>query len=211
MSTSCNPDEFTHTKSETEPKDRHEQDGRPSTQDGVTEGGAAKPAAGGRLHPFQDDAPPLGKLYDVGSGRRLMLYHAGTGTPAVVIEAGAGAFGLDYLNMFELCAKRTTCVLYDRAGSGWSDPEPRSRSAREIVTDLHNALGLAGIEGPYLLNGHCLSRLLVRAFAQHFPDDVVGLVLIDPATESFLLPQEGGEAVVLAMLEKLQPKPAIVT
>lgn len=209
MSTSCNPDECTHTKSETEPKDRHEQDGRASTQDGVTEGGAAKPAAGGRLPPLQDDAPPLGKLYDVGSGRRLMLHHAGTGTPAVVIEAGAGAFGLDYLNMFELCAKRTTCVLYDRAGSGWSDPGPRSRSAREIVTDLHNALGLPGIEGPYLLVGHSLGGLLVRAFAQHFPDDVVGLVLIDPATESFPLPQEGGEAVVLAMLEELRRNPDI--
>ena len=43
-----------------------------------------------------DDAPPLGELYDVGAGRRLMLHHVGTGTPAVVIEAGAGSFGLDY-------------------------------------------------------------------------------------------------------------------
>ena len=92
MSTSFHPDEFTHTRSE-------------------TESGPAKPTMGGVPHPVQDDAPPLGELYDVGGGRRLMLYHAGTGTPAVVIEAGAGAFGLDYLNMFELCAKRTTCVL----------------------------------------------------------------------------------------------------
>ncbi len=103
MSTSFHPDEFTHTKSETEPKEPREQDDHANAQ---------------------DDAPPLGKRYAGGLGRRLMLHHAGTGTPAVVIEAGAGAFGLDYLNLFELCAKRTTCVLYDRAGSGWSDPVP---------------------------------------------------------------------------------------
>ncbi|GHO93412.1 hypothetical protein KSF_034600 [Reticulibacter mediterranei] len=188
MSTSLNPDDITHTKSETEPKELLEQDGYANVQ---------------------DDVPPLGKLYDVGGGRRLMLHHAGTGTPAVVIEAGAGAFGLDYLNMFELCAKRTTCVLYDRAGSGWSDSGPGERSAREIVTDLHNALGKALIEGPYLLVGHSLGGLLVRAFAQNFPDDVVGLVLIDPATESFPAPQEDNEAVVLAMLKELRRNPDI--
>ena len=88
MSTSFNPDEFTHTKSE--PKDRREQAGEAGAQDGFTEPGKAKPSAGGMLPPLQDDAPPLGERYDVGGGRRLMLHHAGTGTPAVVIEAGAG-------------------------------------------------------------------------------------------------------------------------
>ncbi len=157
----------------------------------------------------QDDAPPLGEQYDVGGGRRLMLHHSGTGTPAVVIEAGAGAFGLDYLSLFELCARRTTCVLYDRAGSGWSDPVQGSRSALEIVTDLHDALGLAGIEGPYLLVGHSLGGLLVRAFAQRFPEDVVGLVLVDPLVEGIPLPEEGDEAVVQAMLAELRRNPEI--
>jgi hypothetical protein len=80
MSTSLNPDEFARTKGETEPKEPRMRDESANVQ---------------------NDAPPLGKLYDVGSGRRLMLHHAGAGMPAVVIEAGAGAFGLDYLNLFE--------------------------------------------------------------------------------------------------------------
>jgi pimeloyl-ACP methyl ester carboxylesterase len=125
----------------------------------------------------------------------------------VVLEAGAGAFGLDYYTLFELCAQRTTCVLYDRAGSGWSDPVDGPCSAAEIVTDLHTALGLAGVHGPYLLVGHSLGGLLVRAFAQHFPDDVVGLVLIDPSTEGIPLPKEGDEAIVKQMLEQLRANP----
>jgi pimeloyl-ACP methyl ester carboxylesterase len=157
-----------------------------------------------------DDAPPLGELYDVGDGRRLMLHHAGKGTPAVVIEAGAGAFGFDYLSILELCAQRTTSVLYDRAGSGWSDPAQGSRGAQEIVTDLHDALRLAGISSPYLLVGHSFGGLLVRAFAQNFPDEVVGLVLIDPLVEGIPLPDEGDEQVVNAMLEELRRNPEIM-
>ncbi len=83
-----------------------------------------------------NNTPPLGKLYDIGGGRWLMLHHAGSGTPAVVIEAGGGAFGLDYYNIFQLCAQHTTCVLYDRAGSGWSDPVDGLRSAA-LQAELH--------------------------------------------------------------------------
>jgi pimeloyl-ACP methyl ester carboxylesterase len=84
-----------------------------------------------------------------------------------------------------------------------------SRAAREIVTDLYAALGLAGIEGQYLLVGHSLGGLLVRAFAQYFPDAVVGLVLIDPSAEGILLPEAGDEAVVQAMLSELRRNPDI--
>ncbi len=155
----------------------------------------------------RNNTPPLGKLYDIGGGRRLMLHHAGSGTPAVVLEAGAGAFGLDYYTLFELCAQCTTCVLYDRAGSGWSDPVDGPRSAAEIVTDLHTALGLAGVNKPYLLVGHSLGGLLVRAFAQHFPDEVIGLVLVDPSSEGIPLPAEDAEAIVRQMLEQLRANP----
>jgi pimeloyl-ACP methyl ester carboxylesterase len=156
-----------------------------------------------------NNAPPLGELYDVGAGRRLMLHHAGTGTPAVVIEPGAGAFGLDYLNLLQRCAQHTTCVLYDRAGSGWSDPVLGSRSARDIVADLHGALRQAGIAGPYLLVGHSFGGLIAQAFAQNFPNDVVGMVLIDPFVEGIPLPEEGDQAAVEAMLEELRRNPDI--
>lgn len=64
---------------------------------------------------------PLGRLYEVG-GRRLMLHRSGDGGPAVVFLPGAGLVGLDFLNLQERVAGFTTNVLYDRAGTGWSDP-----------------------------------------------------------------------------------------
>ena len=62
--------------------------------------------------------PPVGRLCEVEDGRNIFMHCEGAGVPAVVIEAGAGAFGLDYHSLLELVAQRTTCVIYDRAGSG---------------------------------------------------------------------------------------------
>ncbi len=156
------------------------------------------------------EAPPLGARYDVGAGRRFMLHQAGTGAPAVVIEAGAGTFGLDYPNIPERCAHRTTCVLYDRAGSGWSDPATGSRTTRGIVSDLREALRQAGIVGPQVLVGHSFGGLLVRAFAQTFPQDVVELVLIDPLVEGIPLPEAGDEAAADAMIEEPRRNPGVI-
>jgi pimeloyl-ACP methyl ester carboxylesterase len=138
-----------------------------------------------------------------------MLHHAGTGTPAVVFEAGGDAFGLDYFNILDPIARRTTAVLYDRAGSGWSDSVEGKRGAAEIVTDLHEGLRLAGIDGPYVLVGHSLGGLLVRVFAQHFPQGVVGLVLVDPATAGIPVVQAGDEAEarVRDMIKQLRANP----
>ncbi len=40
----------------------------------------------------------------------------------MVFLPGASAVGLDYLNIHDQAAKLTTSVLYDRGGTGWSDP-----------------------------------------------------------------------------------------
>ena len=76
-------------------------------------------------------ALPLARFYDVG-GRQLMLYASGTGGPVVVFLPGAGLTGLGYLNLHEQAARFTTSLLYDRAGTGWSDHAELPRSATEV-------------------------------------------------------------------------------
>ena len=75
-----------------------------------------------------DGRPPLGRGY-LAAGRELALHRSGRGGPAVVFLPGAGLIGLDYLNVHDEIARRTTCVLYDRAGTGWSQAIALPRSA----------------------------------------------------------------------------------
>ena len=139
-------------------------------------------------------APPLGRLYDVG-GRRLLLHRSGSGSPSVVFLSGAGTVGLDYLNVQRLAAEITTSVLYDRAGTGWSNAAKlRGRTSAQVTDELRELLSAAGVPAPYLLAGHSLGGLYARHYAQRFPDDVAGLLLLDPAHEdydAYMPPQPG--------------------
>jgi pimeloyl-ACP methyl ester carboxylesterase len=128
--------------------------------------------------------PPLGRYQEVG-GRRLLLHRSGSGSPAVVILPGGGAVGLDYLNVQERAAELTTSLLYDRAGTGWSDPVELPRTSGQVADELRELLRTADVPAPYLLVGHSLGGLYARHYAQRFPDEVAALLLLDPAHEDY--------------------------
>src|SRR6185369_968047 len=76
-------------------------------------------------------------------------------------------------------------VSYDRAGLGQSDPGPKPRNAKQIATELHAALQKAGVKPPYVMVGHSFGGIYVRVFADMYPKEVAGMVLIDPSQEAF--------------------------
>jgi pimeloyl-ACP methyl ester carboxylesterase len=129
-------------------------------------------------------AAPLGQFFEV-AGRRLLAHREGDGTPSVVFLAGGGTVGLDYRNVQERAASFTTSVVYDRAGTGWSERVQLPRTSAEVTDELHRLLRTAEIPGPYLLVGHSLGGLYARHYATRFPDEVAGLVLLDPAHEDY--------------------------
>jgi pimeloyl-ACP methyl ester carboxylesterase len=130
------------------------------------------------------DLPPIGRHFEV-AGRRLYLHRSGTGRPVVVFLAGGGMFGLGYLNVQARVAELTTSVVYDRGGTGWSDPIPLPRNAADVAEELRSLLETADLPGPYLFVGHSLGGLYARRFAQLFPAAVAGLLLLDPAHEDY--------------------------
>ena len=115
--------------------------------------------------------------------------HSGEGESAVVFVPGAGSVGLDFLLVHEQVAQFTTSVLYDRAGTGWSDDTHLPRSADEVTDELRALLRVVEIPAPYLLIGHSLGGVYVQRFAQRFPREVAGLLLLDPAHEDWDLYQ----------------------
>lgn len=126
--------------------------------------------------------PAPGRLVDVG-GHRLHVRQAGAGGPTVVFENGQGGMALDWHYVQPEIAAQSATLAYDRAGMCWSDPGPGPRNVTVLVDELRAALHAAGAPTPYVLVGHSLGGLIVRAYAHTYPDEVAGLVLLDATHE----------------------------
>jgi pimeloyl-ACP methyl ester carboxylesterase len=126
--------------------------------------------------------PRIGRAVDIG-GRALNIYCSGEGSPAVVLESDAFAPGYSWVFIQREIAKTTRACWYDRAGYGWSDPGPAPRTSVRTAADLRLLLRAAGVAPPYLLVGDRFGGFNVRAYTGLYPDDVGGVVLVDPINE----------------------------
>ena len=126
--------------------------------------------------------PAPGQLVDVG-GYKLHINCTGEGSPIVILEAGLADSSPSWLTTQPEIAKTTRVCSYDRAGYGWSDPSPHPRTAGWRAKELHTLLVNANVQGPYVLVGHSLGGMLVRVYAHTYPDEVVGMVLVDSMHE----------------------------
>ena len=122
--------------------------------------------------------PPPGQLVDVG-GYRLHLNCVGEGSPTVILEAANLGMSAYWVRVQQQVAQTTRVCAYDRAGLGWSERGPEPRDARKISSELHTLLKDAGIEGPFVLVGHSYGGLYVRMYADRYPEEVAGVVLVD--------------------------------
>ena len=115
---------------------------------------------------------------DVG-GYQLYIMCDGQGSPTVILDAGLGGTHGAWATVQPSVATFTRVCSYDRAGLGDSDPGPTPRTSQQIVKELHALLDNAGVAGPYMLVGHSFGGFNTRLYAGQYPQDVVGLVLVE--------------------------------
>jgi pimeloyl-ACP methyl ester carboxylesterase len=138
---------------------------------------------------LEDRNPPPGQLIDIGN-YNLHLYIKGEANPTVILEHSLG--GIEGYFLIDELAKIGRVCIYDRAGFGWSDISPHSRTSENIVMELDALLQNTGIEPPYILVGNSFGSYNVRLYAHRFPQKVVGMVLTDGLHESGMLKMSFG-------------------
>jgi len=121
------------------------------------------------------------RLVKINSRRRINIWRSGQGSPTVVLAPGFMALTSDWARVQPALADTTQVVSYDHAGQGFSDPGPRPRSPARHAADLKAMLTVAGIDPPYVLVGLSMGNFEVRHFAHEHPEEVVGMVLVDPS------------------------------
>lgn len=125
----------------------------------------------------------VGVDVDVG-GRTMHLVCAGptdTGEPTILLEAGGGGDYLTWDKILPVMQSTHRLCAYDRAGLGQSQPPPEaSRTTADQVADLRALLDAAGVSGPFVIGAHSYGATVGTMFTQAYPDEVVGLLFVDP-------------------------------
>ena len=119
---------------------------------------------------------------DIG-GYFLYIRCMGEGSPTVIMEAGGTRTAESWQAIQPQIALVTHACAYDRAGLGRSESGPVPTTSLQMVKELHQLLTNSALPGPYILVGHSFGALNVRLYTSQYPDEVAGLVLVDPAHE----------------------------
>lgn len=101
--------------------------------------------------------------------------------PVIVFENGMGVGLGNWDTVLDDLAKLAPVLAYDRAGVEKSDKIYQMPTVARTSGNLKAILEVLNIAPPYVIVGHSMGGLYARAFAGFYPDEIAGLVLIDPA------------------------------
>ncbi|MFF0827060.1 alpha/beta fold hydrolase [Brevibacillus sp. NPDC003359] len=121
---------------------------------------------------------------DIG-GVKLCFKHYGeiSDFPTVVFDSGYGCTLNYWSSISAEISNQTRMFIYDRAGIGESESDDRPRHSQQIIENLRILLQKANVSPPYVLIGHSFGGLNVRLYASTYPEEVAGVILLDPCHE----------------------------
>ena len=121
---------------------------------------------------------PPGQMVTV-EGHQMHINCTGTGSPTIILESGAYSFSSEWYWVQRQLESTNRVCSYDRAGNGWSEPVSGPRDGLTIVHELHALLQAANVPAPYIMVGHSLGGVTNSIYANQYPGEVQGLVLVD--------------------------------
>ena len=108
------------------------------------------------------------------------LEHNQADKPVIVFENGRGT-AFDYWGkVISEISKESVVFAYNRPRIGKSEDDSIPPSMKHIVDNLRIMLKEKGFNPPYLLVGHSFGACYIRSFASYYPDEIAGLIFVDP-------------------------------
>ena len=111
-------------------------------------------------------------LYIDGKGDRTLVFMAGSGVPAPILE---------FKPLADRLSERFRVVIIEKFGYGYSDEISGERTVGIITEQDREALKNAGIDAPYILCPHSASGFEAIWWSEKYPDEVEAIVGLDMA------------------------------
>ncbi|MEA4889900.1 MAG: alpha/beta hydrolase [Clostridiaceae bacterium] len=106
----------------------------------------------------------------------------GSGNKILVIDSCLGSCSAEWWHIGEALSDKYKILLYDRAGYGNSTVSTLSRTPKNIASELNTLLKSLNMDKNIVILGHSQGGLNAIQYATLYPNQVRGLILIDPAT-----------------------------
>ena len=113
-------------------------------------------------------------------GAAVTYSRSGQSVPAIVFQSGLGDDRSTWAGMMQALQGEHMVIAFDRPGYGASPAGKASRDPCQIAAETRGLLRELGVKPPYVLVGHSLGGLYQYVYARLYPEDVAGLVLLDP-------------------------------
>jgi pimeloyl-ACP methyl ester carboxylesterase len=149
----------------------------------------------------ETDLPPPGRLVDLGTHKMHLWCEgeaSGSNSPTIVLDSGAGVFSTSWRFVVEDLSRDNRVCAFDRSGLGWSEPSTQPLDSLQANRELKQLLDQAGVEKPFIYVGHSLGAMMGQTYHDQYPDDLAGLLMIEPADPEIFIREIGesrGEAV----------------
>ena len=118
-------------------------------------------------------------------GKKMEIFVAGfenkkKDKPVIVFENGMATKLDKWKTIIEEVSKTSAVFSYNRPRIGESENDSLPPTTKHIVDNLRKMLLEKGLKRPYLLVGHSFGGAYIRSFASYYPDEIAGLIFVDP-------------------------------
>src|SRR6056297_1587527 len=100
--------------------------------------------------------------------------------PTIVFENGRATKYDSWRTIINEISKESVVFAYNRPRIGNSEDDGLPPTMKHIVDNLREMLLKKGLKPPYLLVGHSFGANYIRSFASYYPDEIAGLIFVDP-------------------------------
>ena len=166
--------------------------------------GLALAACSGTAPRVEADGRAAAPVVAMVAGAPITFVHHATPQaqgPVVVFQSGLGDDHATWAAVLRQLPAQHEAVVPDRPGYGASPGRAGIRSACRIAEEQHALLRQAGLQPPYVLVGHSLGGLYQYVYARMYPQDVAGLVLLDPTHPQLQATLEQAQPAAAALLQ----------
>jgi pimeloyl-ACP methyl ester carboxylesterase len=108
----------------------------------------------------------------------------------IVFENGRGTDFEYWLPIIHEVSKENVVFAYNRPRIGGSEDDQQVPTIDHITEVLRQALLAKGLQPPYIFVGHSWGAAYIRYFSALYPDEVAGLIFVDP--HDFVKNEGGG-------------------